>query len=52
MRHAGYFDAPGAFACPLRKKCLTALPNVTMVFCSIEGLPAMKVGHNTYLQHL
>lgn len=49
MPAAGYFDAPGA-----RNACLGAhlmsaplqppLPNVTLVFCAIEGLADVKVG--------
>ena len=40
---AGYFDAPSASACPLRRTLAVLLPPVTMVFCSIESLAVMKV---------
>ncbi|KAK9800253.1 hypothetical protein WJX73_007523 [Symbiochloris irregularis] len=38
----GYFDAPSATACPFTHKPTSPLPPVTMVFCSIENLLAMK----------
>ena len=42
---AGYFDAPGAAAAPLKlfQAVPTALPDVTLVFCCIESLKDMKV---------
>ena len=40
---AGYFDAPAAIECPLLHVPMEPLPSVTMVFCALEGLPAMKV---------
>ena len=41
----GYFDAPGAFACPLNVDLpvRALLPQVTLVFCSIDGFEDMKV---------
>lgn len=42
---AGYFEAPGAMYCPLdRQVPKGALPNVTMVFCAVDGSSKMKVG--------
>ena len=42
---AGYFDAPGADVAPLRITWANSqlLPNVTLVFCTIEKLKEMKV---------
>ena len=40
---AGYFDAPAAPQCPLLHMPMEPLPPVTMVFCALEGVPAMKV---------
>ena len=41
---AGYFDAPGAAAAPLKlfQAVPTTLPGVTLVFCCIEHLKDMK----------
>ena len=42
---AGYFSAPAAQHCPLgRISAPLLLPSVTLVFCSLEGYDAMKVG--------
>ena len=48
----GYFDAPGAYMYPLVEAPSippALLPEVTLVFCSIEGIEEMKVGR---LMHL
>lgn len=42
---SGYFEAPGTYMCPLQVRAPPAtLPEVTLVFLSIEGMDAMKVG--------
>lgn len=44
IHFAGYFDAPGAAVAPLKALPSPAvLPDVTLVFCSIEKLKDMKV---------
>ena len=40
---AGYFHAPAALACPWGQDTIIGLPDVTIVFCSVEGAVAMKV---------
>ena len=44
---AGYFDAPAAQVAPLghaAKNSAVQLPAITLAFCSMDGLKAMKVG--------
>ena len=41
---AGYFSAPAALHCPFgRVSQQPLLPNVTLVFCGLEGYDEMKV---------
>ena len=39
----GYFDAPAAAECPVMHLPMEPLPPVTLVFCALEGVSAMRV---------
>ena len=49
---AGYLDAPSAVMAPLSPlvKSVDALPDVTIVFCSLEALKIIKVSHASLLK--
>ena len=40
---SGFFEAPAASACLFSMTQTEPLPPITLVFCAIEGLTAMKV---------
>lgn len=42
--HAGFFEAPGALACPPCLPPWEVLPRATLVFSAVDGITAMQVG--------